>query len=1057
MDYEVAQLKADGVNTDIQLTGIEGALVTFGGDIIAINDEIVTIYAAINQLNQTVILLQKEIDFIAGELEQRVAILQGTGNITELVNNFNQFYVRDRNLIGNTVNKFIQYGLVGAGLGVVGAIFGFLYNTRMSNMAFNIQSSNFQITTGDRSNLIYQADSQNVLYANQYISNTYNLNVNQGFINSNILTTQTIPIISTLGITVNNTGSATYSLINFSNATNNSAGYIGLGGIVSGYHNNNIIYNTPGAHVFNVPGQNSLSIPAFAINSFGNVGIGINPSAYPLYRLSVDGDIYIHSGKALRANSIIYNSQELNTTLNNYVLKSGSTMTGALTTNSIIYNAQELSTTLNNYLLKSGGVLSGQLYFNTQLYGNPGPYPQGFNGDRILLQTGIGTGYPYSIGIGTGNLTNNTFWFCSPSNASYKWYSGPTNTATLDNTGLLTLPSITTTADLAVNGKTQLLNYTVIGYPYYNFEAYTTASIFADTNKSINLILQSQNASQGAGIITMNNIGSNATIGIGGTSATPIILRNNLYLLSQNGILFNTNNNTTEIPNMIILTNGNVGIGSSNPSSKLYVNGTLTATTSITTPSIIYNGSEISNTYLKLSGGTMTGDLTFNKINLNIQLTATNGNNIAIPDTANNFSTSAVANDMVIRSINNLILQSGAGNAAIYIKSNNNIGLGTNIVNCPLQLKTQAIAKQICLYEVTNNNFNFVGFGNGGGLILQINSIIDDSFIFNVANNSTAATGNNELMRIKGNGNVGIGIANPYTKFHMKGTNPALTIMAQGNSGATSTINLSTYDTTTNQPNCSISATDNGNYGCTFQIKQKLEGADTNGQFTSFIIDKDGNVGIGNNSYSATKLYVNGKARFEDIVTFTTGNWNMSRDGVYRTYYGANSTSYYSCGNDANLYAHYFMKSAAQSYGPIVIMKNDGNTDMYGNVNITGLTRSRNYHNYGTTLDYRTSFDGTNGPGWYFVTNGFWDGIGTVSYLCVAITCLGQNAVWFGRIFLGGGGGQYACICDLRNPNGGTNTINVDANIWNGGGGNAIKITIDNAVYGGQFNIKISG
>jgi hypothetical protein len=42
---------------------------------------------------------------------------------------------------------------------------------------------------------------------------------------------------------------------------------------------------------------------------------------------------------------------------------------------------------------------------------------------------------------------------------------------------------------------------------------------------------------------------------------------------------------------MIILTNGNIGIGSSNPSSKLYVNGTLTATTSITNPSIIYNGS----------------------------------------------------------------------------------------------------------------------------------------------------------------------------------------------------------------------------------------------------------------------------------------------------------------------------------------------------------------------------------------------------------------------------------------------------------------------------------
>ena len=85
-----------------------------------------------------------------------------------------------------------------------------------------------------------------------------------------------------------------------------------------------------------------------------------------------------------------------------------------------------------------------------------------------------------------------------------------------------------------------------------------------------------------------------------------------------------------------------------------------------------------STTYLALSGGTMTGDLTFNKSNLNIQLTATNGNNIGIPNAAGLFSLSANSNDMVIRSINNLMLQSGSGNSAIYIKTNNNVGIGTS-------------------------------------------------------------------------------------------------------------------------------------------------------------------------------------------------------------------------------------------------------------------------------------------------------------------------------------------------------------------------------------------
>jgi hypothetical protein len=135
---------------------------------------------------------------------------------------------------------------------------------------------------------------------------------------------------------------------------------------------------------------------------------------------------------------------------------------------------------------------------------------------------------------------------------------------------------------------------------------------------------------------------------------------------------------------------------------------------------------------------------------------------------------------------------------------------------------------------------------------------------------------------------------------------------------------------------------------------------------------------------------------------------------------------------------------------------NNGDASLLRNLVTGGLTRSRNYHNYGTTLDYRTSFDGTNGPGWYMTTNAWWQDISTVSYLCVAITCLGQNAVWFGRIFLGQGGGFYQTICDMRNPNGGTNTIDV-ADVWNSGGVNALKITINNAVYGGQFNVKFSG
>jgi hypothetical protein len=56
-----------------------------------------------------------------------------------------------------------------------------------------------------------------------------------------------------------------------------------------------------------------------------------------------------------------------------------------------------------------------------------------------------------------------------------------------------------------------------------------------------------------------------------------------------------------------------------------------------------------------------------------IRLGSTNGNNIGIATTAAAFSNSSAVNDMVIRSLNRLILQSGGGGHALLIDSSNNI------------------------------------------------------------------------------------------------------------------------------------------------------------------------------------------------------------------------------------------------------------------------------------------------------------------------------------------------------------------------------------------------
>ncbi len=50
-----------------------------------------------------------------------------------------------------------------------------------------------------------------------------------------------------------------------------------------------------------------------------------------------------------------------------------------------------------------------------------------------------------------------------------------------------------------------------------------------------------------------------------------------------------------------------------------------------------------------------------------IRLDSTNGNNLAIATTAGSFSGSSAVNDMVLRSLNRLMLQLGGGSYGIFM------------------------------------------------------------------------------------------------------------------------------------------------------------------------------------------------------------------------------------------------------------------------------------------------------------------------------------------------------------------------------------------------------
>jgi hypothetical protein len=117
----------------------------------------------------------------------------------------------------------------------------------------------------------------------------------------------------------------------------------------------------------------------------------------------------------------------------------------SLNTNAITYQGVEISNTLNNYVLKAGSTMTGRINFNygTNIFGNP-VAGGGGNGERLNLNTNGITAidYPPSIGVSTNSL-----WFSSGTNQNYEWFNNGNPLMSLSSTGQLILNNPITTVE----------------------------------------------------------------------------------------------------------------------------------------------------------------------------------------------------------------------------------------------------------------------------------------------------------------------------------------------------------------------------------------------------------------------------------------------------------------------------------------------------------------------------------------------------------------------------------------------------------------------------------
>jgi hypothetical protein len=171
--------------------------------------------------------------------------------------------------------------------------------------------------------------------------------------------------------------------------------------------------------------------------------------------------------------------------------------------------------------------------------------------------------------------------------------------------------------------------------------------------------------------------------------------------------------------------------------------------------------------------------------------------------------------------------------------------MGTNAPNAPLQFATSNQKRKIVLFETANNDNQFFGFGVFGGELRYQTGVSTDDHVFYSAASSSSST---ELMRIKGNGNVGIGTSTPAAKLEVNGA-----VRVQGAQ-------------TTHAQGLSLEWNNSGGSGASYLLNQKGLGTggfvigevDNSNNITHRVdIDGNGNTGIGT-ATPASKLEVNG-------------------------------------------------------------------------------------------------------------------------------------------------------------------------------------------------------
>lgn len=235
---------------------------------------------------------------------------------------------------------------------------------------------------------------------------------------------------------------------------------------------------------------------------------------------------------------------------------------------------------------------------------------------------------------------------------------------------------------------------------------------------------------------------------------------------------------------------GNVLNGLNFANNQIKLGGALTEPTTISsltsTNKISFTGTGVD--AFNIDGTTLSVDATNNRVGigtsapvLNLDVTTTSGIGVKASNTSqwdHLYFNSGPSSSTISAggAENGLQFRVGNGATGSYgdqtystvatMMPSGNVGIGNTDPHAPLHFANSITNRKIVLFEGTNNDHQFYGLGiNSNILRYQINSTSDNHIFYAGVNTTTS----NELMRIQGNGNVGIGVNDPQQRLDVNG------------------------------------------------------------------------------------------------------------------------------------------------------------------------------------------------------------------------------------------------------------------------------------------------